>query len=92
VGKPSPVVSVRTEELCTLIWCIVVKVASIRATPKAKVNAAKINRGPILDSLPRSPPERIVVQMAASFNGDNTEFLCGVVPHQLEKYRHFKIG
>ena len=71
-------VTVRAEELCTLIWCIVVKVASARATPKAKVNAAKINRGPILDSLPR-----IFVQMAASFNGDNTEFLCGVVPHQL---------
>jgi hypothetical protein len=46
------------------------------AAPKAKINAAKINRGPILDSLPISlHPKRIFIQVVASIQCDNNSRL-----------------
>ena len=41
---------VGTDEACAFTWRTVVKVANTSEMLKAKVKAAKINRGPILDS------------------------------------------
>ena len=60
-----------------------VKVASTSETPKAKINAAKINRVPILDSLPISSPKTDFYTNVALFNATKTARWCGVASQKL---------
>ena len=53
------------------MWRIVVSVAKTIARPNANNRAAKTSRGPILDSLPISPPEGILFGCPVGSTGAN---------------------